>query len=84
MQKCVTRLRHSKKKRLTSSDVNSVITNLCDVDPVMGVSEQIPEYSSEANLFVPYEEEIDLVQKINDPQGFPQRSAPFLQGLFFF
>ncbi|XP_011494610.1 PREDICTED: uncharacterized protein LOC105359663 [Ceratosolen solmsi marchali] len=79
LHKCVTRLRHSKRKRLTSTDVNAVVTNLCDVDPLIGAPEQLPEYLSEAGLFVPHERFIDLSQKVNEPQSFSQVSVPFLQ-----
>ena len=79
-KKCVTRLRHSKRRRLTATDVNAVVTNLCDVDPLIGAPEQLPEYISEASLFVPHERFIDLTQKINEPPSFSQVSVPFLQG----
>ena len=60
-----------------------MITNLCDIEPVMGVPDQRPEYFSEANVFVPHENIINLVQHVNDPPSFVQRSVPFLQGKIF-
>ncbi|KAJ8679530.1 hypothetical protein QAD02_015317 [Eretmocerus hayati] len=81
LHKCVTRLRHSKRKRLTSTDVNAVVTNLCDADPLIGASDQFPEYLPEANLFVPHERIIDLTQKVNEPPCFSQVNVPFLQEL---
>ncbi|KOX79847.1 hypothetical protein WN51_11458 [Melipona quadrifasciata] len=79
LHKCVTRLKHSKRKRLTSMDVNAVITNLCDVDPILGASESMPEYHTEAKVFVPNERIVNLVQKINDPVNILQSSVPFIQ-----
>ncbi|XP_031835493.2 uncharacterized protein LOC116428242 [Nomia melanderi] len=79
LHKCVTRLKHSKRKRLTSNDVNAVITNLCDVDPIMGAPESMPEYHAEARVFVPNEHIINLVQKINDPVNIIQNNVPFIQ-----
>lgn len=79
LHKCVTRLKHSKRKRLTSMDVNAVITNLCDVDPILGASESMPEYHTEAKVFVPNERIVNLVQKINDPVNILQNSVPFIQ-----
>ncbi|XP_033197912.1 uncharacterized protein LOC117160921 [Bombus vancouverensis nearcticus] len=79
LHKCVTRLKHSKRKRLTSTDVNAVITNLCDVDPVLGAPESLPEYHTEAKVFVPNERIVNLVQKINDPLNISQTSVPFIQ-----
>ncbi|EGI69529.1 hypothetical protein G5I_01819 [Acromyrmex echinatior] len=60
LHKCVTRLRHSKRKRLTSMDVNAVITSLCDADPVFGAPESLPEYHTEAKVYVPKSEICDL------------------------
>lgn len=77
----MTRLKHSKRKRLTSTDVNAVITNLCDIDPILGASEFMPEYHTEAKVFVPNERIINLVQKINDPVNILQSSVPFIQGI---
>jgi hypothetical protein len=65
---------------LTSTDVNAVVTNLCDVDPLIGAPEQLPEYLSEAGLFIPHERFIDLSQKVNEPPSFSQVTVPFLQG----
>ncbi|XP_033342571.2 uncharacterized protein LOC117229842 [Megalopta genalis] len=79
LHKCVTRLKHSKRKRLTSNDVNAVITNLCDVDPIMGASESMPEYHTEARVFVPNDHVVNLVQKINDPLNIIQNNVPFIQ-----
>ncbi|XP_012150937.1 uncharacterized protein LOC100879608 [Megachile rotundata] len=79
LHKCVTRLKHSKRKRLTSTDVNAVITNLCDIDPILGASESMPEYHTEAKVFVPNERIINLVQKINDPLNISQNNVPFIQ-----
>ncbi|OAD54356.1 hypothetical protein WN48_08070 [Eufriesea mexicana] len=79
LHKCVTRLKHSKRKRLTSTDVNAVITNLCDADPILGASESMPEYHTEAKVFVPSEHIVNLVQKINDPFNISQSNIPFIQ-----
>ncbi|XP_076635158.1 uncharacterized protein LOC143348592 [Colletes latitarsis] len=79
LHKCVTRLKHSKRKRLTSVDVNAVITNLCDVDPILGAPEFLPEYHPEARVFVPNECIINLVQAINDPLSISQNNVPFIQ-----
>lgn len=82
-QKCVTRLRHSKRKRLTSRDVNAVITSLCDGDPVFGAPESMPEYHTEAKVYVPTESVVNLASQINDPLNLLQTNVPFLQGKFF-
>ncbi|XP_058795676.1 uncharacterized protein LOC131666784 [Phymastichus coffea] len=79
LHKCVTRLRHSKRKRLTSSDVNAVVSNLCDVDPLIGAPEHLPEYLPDANLFVPHERFVDLAQKVNEPPSFSQVNIPYIQ-----
>ncbi|KAL6431131.1 hypothetical protein ACFW04_007099 [Cataglyphis niger] len=79
LHKCVTRLRHSKRRRLTSMDVNAVITNLCDADPILGAPESLPEYHTEAKVYVPNESVINLVHQINDPLTFSQNNVPFLQ-----
>ncbi|KAK9301262.1 hypothetical protein QLX08_006336 [Tetragonisca angustula] len=79
LHKCVTRLKHSKRKRLTSTDVNAVITNLCDIDPILGAPEFMPEYHTEAKVFVPNERIVNLVQKINEPVNILQSSVPFIQ-----
>ncbi|XP_006614396.1 uncharacterized protein LOC102674875 [Apis dorsata] len=79
LYKCVTRLKHSKRKRLTSMDVNAVITNLCDVDPILGAPESMPEYHTEAKVFVPNERIVNLVQKVNDPFSISQNNVPFIQ-----
>lgn len=73
-------MRHSKRRRLTTADVNAVVTNLCNVDPLIGVPEELPEYLPQANLFVPYERYVDLTQKVNEPPSFSQINFPFLQG----
>lgn len=79
LHKCVTRLRHSKRRRLTSNDVNAVFTNLCDVDPIFGAPEQMPEYHTEAAVFVPHDHIIDLPQQVNNPQRIEQLLPPLLQ-----
>ncbi|XP_072762409.1 uncharacterized protein [Anoplolepis gracilipes] len=79
LHKCVTRLRHSKRKRLTSMDVNAVITNLCDADPILGAPESMPEYHTEAKVYVPSESVINLAHQLNDPLNFSQPNVPFLQ-----
>ncbi|EZA62355.1 hypothetical protein X777_03389 [Ooceraea biroi] len=79
LHKCVTRLRHSKRKRLTSTDVNTVITTLCDTDPVLGASESMPEYHTEAKVYVPNESIVNLTHQIKDPLSLPQTNVPFLQ-----
>ncbi|XP_008209531.1 uncharacterized protein LOC100680291 [Nasonia vitripennis] len=79
LHKCATRLRHSKRRRLTSNDVNAVVTNLCNVDPSIGAPDQLPDYIPEANLFVPHERFVDLAQKVNEPPSFSQVNLPFLQ-----
>lgn len=83
LQKCVTKLKHGKKKRLTSIDVNSVITSLCDTDPVLGAPETLPEYHTEAKVYVPNETIINLVHQINDPLSLSQTNTAFLQGIAF-
>lgn len=57
-----------------------MLANLCDVDPLVGVPEQLPEYLAEANLFVPHERFVDLAPNVNEPPSFSQVSVPFLQG----
>ncbi|XP_029178909.1 uncharacterized protein LOC114946541 [Nylanderia fulva] len=79
LHKCVTRLRHSKRKRLTSMDVNAVITNLCDADPILGAPESMPEYHAEAKVYVPNESIINLTHQINDPLNLSQSNVPLLQ-----
>ncbi|XP_028049684.1 uncharacterized protein LOC105838498 [Monomorium pharaonis] len=79
IHKCVTRLRHSKRKRLTSMDVNTVITSLCDGDPVFGASESMPEYHTEAKVYVPSESVVNLTNQLNDPLNLTQTNVPFLQ-----
>lgn len=79
LHKCVTRLRHSKRKRLTSMDVNAVITTLCDADPIFGASESMPEYHTEAKVYVPSESVINLANQMNDPLNLTQTNVPFLQ-----
>lgn len=80
LQKCVTRLRHSKRKRLTTVDVNAVITTLCDADPIIGTSEPMPEYHTEAKVYVPNESIVNLAHQIKDPLSLSQTNVPFLQG----
>ncbi|XP_020282901.1 uncharacterized protein LOC109854334 [Pseudomyrmex gracilis] len=79
LYKCVTRLRHSKRKRLTSMDVNAVITNLYDVDPILGATESMPEYHTEAKVYVPTESVVNLVHDVNDPVSLTQPNVPLLQ-----
>ncbi|XP_015438849.1 PREDICTED: uncharacterized protein LOC107193847 [Dufourea novaeangliae] len=79
LHKCVTRLKHSKRKRLTTNDVNAVITNLCDVDPILGAPESMPEFHTEARVFVPSEHIVNLVQTINEPLSITQTNVPFIQ-----
>lgn len=77
-------MKHSKRKRLTSMDVNAVITNLCDVDPILGAPESMPEYHTEAKVFVPNERIVNLVQKVNDPFSISQNNVPFIQGILIY
>ncbi|XP_032665126.1 uncharacterized protein LOC116841387 [Odontomachus brunneus] len=79
LHKCVTRLRHSKKKRLTSTDVNAVITSLCDADPVLGAPEFMPEYHTEAKVYTPNESVVNLVHQLNEPLNLSQTNVPYLQ-----
>ncbi|XP_012217019.1 uncharacterized protein [Linepithema humile] len=79
LHKCVTRLKHSKRKRLTSADVNTVITSLCDADPILGAPESLPEYHTEAKVYVPNESIVNLVHQVNDPTSLSQTNVPFLQ-----
>lgn len=65
-------------------DVNAVITNLCDVDPILGAPESMPEYHTEAKVFVPNERIVNLVQKINDPFSISQNNVPFIQGILIY
>lgn len=65
-------------------DVNAVITNLCDVDPILGAPESMPEYHTEAKVFVPNERIVNLVQKINDPFSISQNNVPFIQGILMY
>lgn len=64
-------------------DVNAVITNLCDADPILGASESMPEYHTEAKVYVPNESIINLAHQINDPLNLSQTNVPLLQGKFF-
>ena len=57
-----------------------MITNLCDVDPVMGTPDKMPKYFSEADVFVPHESNVNLVKIVDNVPKFIQPSAPFLQG----
>lgn len=65
-------------------DVNAVITNLCDVDPILGAPESMPEYHTEAKVFVPNERIVNLVQKVNDPFSISQNNIPFIQGILIY
>lgn len=65
-------------------DVNAVITNLCDVDPILGAPESMPEYHTEAKVFVPNERIVNLVQKVNDPFSISQNNVPFIQGILIY
>jgi len=64
-------------------DVNAVITSLCDADPVFGAPESLPEYHTEAKVYVPSESIVNLVNQMNDPLCLTQTNVPFLQGKFF-
>lgn len=79
LHKCITRLKHSRRKCLTSNDVNAVLTNLCDVDPILGIPETMPEYHSEAKVFVPNERIINLIDKVNESVNLSQDNVPFIQ-----
>ncbi|XP_043506242.1 uncharacterized protein LOC122526773 isoform X2 [Polistes fuscatus] len=79
LHKCITRLKHSRRKCLTSNDVNAVLTSLCNVDPVLGVPDTMPEYHSEAKVFVPNERIINLVDKVNEAVNISQDNVPFIQ-----
>ncbi|XP_043684626.1 uncharacterized protein LOC122636962 [Vespula pensylvanica] len=79
LHKCITRLKHSRRKCLTSNDVNAVLTNLCDVDPILGAPDTMPEYHSEAKVFVPNERIINLVDKVNEAVNLSQDNVPFIQ-----
>lgn len=74
----MTRLNHSRRKKLTSPDVNAVITNLCDADPVFGASDHMPTYHTEAQVYVPHEDFIDLAAKAIEPVNLSQISGPHL------
>lgn len=43
----------------------------------------MPEYHTEAKVFVPSEHIVNLVQKINDPFNISQNNIPFIQGITF-
>ncbi|XP_043268493.1 uncharacterized protein [Venturia canescens] len=79
LHKCMIRLKHSKRRRLTSLDVNAVITNLCDGDPILGAPDEMPEYHNEAKVFVPHERFTDLTTSATDPLNLSQDNFPFLQ-----
>jgi len=64
-------------------DVNAVITTLCDTDPVLGASESMPEYHTEAKVYVPNESIVNLAHQIKDPLSLSQTNVPFLQGNSF-
>lgn len=40
----------------------------------------MPEYHTEAEVFVPNEYIVDLVEEINDPLSVSQNNVPFIQG----
>lgn len=61
-------------------DVNAVITNLYDVDPILGATESMPEYHTEAKVYVPTESVVNLVHEVNDPVSLTQPNVPLLQG----
>lgn len=63
--------------------MNAVFTNLCDVDPIFGAPEQMPEYHTEAAVFVPHDHIIDLPQQVNNPQRIEQLLPPLLQGTYY-
>ncbi|XP_012253083.2 uncharacterized protein LOC105684364 [Athalia rosae] len=79
LHKCVTRLKHSRRKRLTSVDVNAVLATLCDADPVLGVPAQLPEYLSEARVFVPRERTVNLVERATNSLHLTQTNLPLLK-----
>ncbi|XP_008558545.1 uncharacterized protein LOC103579031 [Microplitis demolitor] len=76
LHKCVTRLSHSCRKKLLSSDINSVITTLCDADPVYGSPDPMPSYHTEAQVFVPHEEIVDVASVALEPVNLSQTSEP--------
>ncbi|KAH0569071.1 uncharacterized protein LOC123273216 [Cotesia glomerata] len=76
LHKCVTRLSHSCRKKLLSTDVNAVITTLCDADPVYGSSDPMPSYHSEAQVFVPHEELVDVASVALEPLNLTQINEP--------
>ncbi|KAK0178815.1 hypothetical protein PV327_007663 [Microctonus hyperodae] len=78
LHKCVTRLNHSRKQKLTSSDVNSVITKLSDAEPIFGASNHMPSYHNEAQVFVPHEDIIDVTAKATNNVNISQISGPYL------
>lgn len=77
-QKCVTRLNHSRRQKLTSSDVNSVITKLSDAEPIFGASNHMPSYHNEAQVFVPHEDIINVTAKATDNVNISQISGSYL------
>lgn len=62
-------------------DVNAVITNLCDGDPVLGAPESMAEYHAEAKVYVPNESFINLFHHMNDSLNLSQTNVPYLQGI---
>ncbi|KAK0080750.1 hypothetical protein PV325_013377 [Microctonus aethiopoides] len=78
LHKCVTRLNHSRRQKLTSSDVNSVITKLSDAEPIFGASNHMPSYHNEAQVFVPHEDIIDVTAKATDNVNISQISGSYL------
>lgn len=64
--------------------MNAVITSLCDTDPVLGTPEFMPEYHTEAKVYVPSETIINLPHQLNEPLNLSQTNVPFLQGTFFY
>lgn len=79
LHKCVTRLKHSRRKKLTAVDVNAVLTSLYDADPVLGAPAQMPEYNSEARVFVPRERFVNLFERANNSMDLSQSNLPFLK-----
>ncbi|KAL7301618.1 hypothetical protein TKK_0005628 [Trichogramma kaykai] len=81
LYKCVMRMKHSNKRFLTSFDLNAVITHLCDTDPILGSSSQIPKFLSELDLFIPNENIMDLHSHLKQPFSVSQTSNPVIQEL---
>lgn len=79
LHKCVTRLRHSKRKRLTGHDVDAVVSTLCDADPIVGAPSLMAEFHSEARVFVPHDRLVELARRVNEPPNITQENVPFLR-----